>query len=184
MVKLISVFIGVLFYTALPLNAQHDTAIHWPNEYSPAQAKFFVHNEIEINAPAAVVWDILVHATDWPKWYKGAKNVRLLNTHDTVLKEASVFSWETMGLKFESTIKEFVPHERLSWESKKKSIQGYHAWLIVPTKTGCKLITDESQHGWLTFFEKLFQPKKLYKLHNVWLAEIKKKAEAAAQQKN
>ncbi len=34
-------------------------------------------------------------------------------------------------------------------------------WLIIPTEYGCKLITDESQNGWLTFFEKLFQGKNL-----------------------
>ena len=55
----------------------------------------------------------------------------------------------------------------------------YHAWLILPTETGCKVITDESQNGWLTFFEKTFQPKKLKKLHDVWLTELKKKAEAS-----
>ena len=73
-----------------------------------------------------------------------------------------------------------VPASRLSWESRKKSIKGYHAWLILPTENGCKLITQESQYGWLTFFEKLFQPNKLRKLHDVWLAEIKNKAELQA----
>lgn len=174
----------VLLRITLPVHGQIDTTIHWPAEYEPANAKFFVHNEIEIAAQPEVVWNILIQATDWPRWYKGAKNVRPINTQDTLLNASSVFSWETMGLSFVSTIKEFVPNKRLSWESKKKSIQGYHAWLIIPTNTGCKLITDESQHGWLTFFEKLFQPKKLYKLHNVWLAEIKKKAETATALKN
>lgn len=61
--------------------------------------------------------------------------------------------------------------------SEKKSIKGYHAWLIIPTETGCRLISDESQHGWLTFMEKTFQPQKLERLHDVWLAAIKAKAE-------
>ena len=82
-----------------------------------------------------------------------------------------------MGLDFESAVKEFIAPSRLSWESRKKSIKGYHAWLIIPTEKGCKLITEESQHGWLTFFEKVFQPNKLRKLHDVWLNEIKIKAE-------
>lgn len=82
-----------------------------------------------------------------------------------------------MGLNFVSTVKEFEPPYRLSWESKKRSIQGYHAWLIIPTTTGCLVITDESQNGWLTFFEKTFQGKKLKHLHDVWLLELKKRAE-------
>jgi uncharacterized protein YndB with AHSA1/START domain len=157
-------------------SAQTDS-IHWPANYQPANSSFYVHNQIEINAPAEAVWPILIDAQKWPAWYVGAKNVVIIG--DSLLTDTSVFLWETMGLKFQSAIKEFVPNKRLSWESEKKSIHGYHAWLIIPTPNGCRLITDEAQNGWLTFFEKIFQPKKLYKLHNVWLAEIKKKAEAA-----
>ena len=51
-------------------------------------------------------------------------------------------------------------------------------WLIVPRGDKCLLITDEAQRGWLTFFEKLFQPNKLHRLHDEWLAGIKKKAES------
>jgi hypothetical protein len=83
-----------------------------------------------------------------------------------------------MGLQFRSVIKEYEPGRLLAWESRKSSIQGYHVWLIIPTEKGCKVMTDESQNGWLTFFEKTFQGKKLKKLHDIWLAELKKKAES------
>lgn len=49
--------------------------------------------------------------------------------------------------------------------------------LVYPA-SGCKLITEESQNGWLTFFEKTFQGKKLQKLHDLWLFEIKNQAES------
>jgi uncharacterized protein YndB with AHSA1/START domain len=162
------------------LSAQSiEEGIRWPEAYEPTRSKFFVHNEIEIYAPPAIVWDILLPAETWPDWYEGAKNVVIVRGGEGGrLSSNAVFDWQTMGLKFRSTIKEFVPNERLSWESRKRSIQGYHAWLIVPTATGCRLITDESQHGWLTFFEKTFQPRKLHRLHDIWLSEIKKKAEA------
>jgi uncharacterized protein YndB with AHSA1/START domain len=153
--------------------------INWPVEYEPAKSKFYVHNEVEVSAAPQVVWEILMDAEDWPGWYLGAKNVKLLDENSTQIKADSKFSWQTMGLDFVSTIREFEPYSRLSWESERKSIQGYHAWLIVPTATGCKVITDESQNGWLTFFEKTFQPKKLKRLHDVWLAELKKKAESS-----
>jgi len=151
--------------------------IDWPAEYDPAKSKFFVHNEIEINAMPEVVWPILIDALKWPTWYKGAKDLVLINAGDSLLGANSVFRWQTMGLTFESTIKAFEPDQLLAWESKKKSIQGYHVWLILPTATGCKVITEESQNGWLTFFEKTSQGKKLKRLHDVWLSELKKKAE-------
>lgn len=153
------------------------TSINWPPAYEPSKSKFHVHNEIEINAAPETVWKYLIAAPAWPTWYKGAKEVSLLHTTDTVLTATAVFKWKTMGLKFESAIRQFEPYRLLAWESTKKSIQGFHVWLIIPTTTGCKVITDESQNGWLTFFEKTFQGKKLKRLHDVWLFELKRKSE-------
>ncbi len=162
----------------LSLSAQTAGQINWPAEYEPSRSKFYVHNEIDINAPRQVVWDILMQAEQWPDWYEGASGVKILGSGTGLLQASSCFQWKTMGLDFVSAIREFVPNERLSWESEKRSIRGYHAWLIIPTATGCRVVTDESQNGWLTFFEKLFQRNKLRRLHDVWLTELKKKAEA------
>ena len=158
--------------------------INWPAAYEPSESSFYVHNEIEINASPEVVWKILIDAERWPEWYEGAFNVKLVDTTAQSITANSSFTWKTMGIKFRSDIKEFEAPYRLSWESKKKSICGYHAWLIIPTTQGCKVITDESQHGWLTFMEKIFQPKKLRRLHDKWLQELKKLAELAEEEPN
>lgn len=151
--------------------------ISWPAKYQPSKSRFYVHNEIMINASPATVWGILIDALEWENWYKGAKNIRFADTNHQQLQANSVMNWQTMGLKFRSTIKAFEPNRLLAWESVKKSIQGYHVWLIIPTANGCKVITDESQNGWLTFLEKTFQRNKLKRLHDVWLTELKRKAE-------
>jgi len=151
--------------------------IYWPEEYIPSESKFFVHNNIFIEASAETIWEIIIQAETWPEWYEGAENVEIINSDSGILDSTSVFTWKTMGLNFTSTITEFAPPYRLSWESSKRSIQGYHAWLIIPTSNGVFLVTDESQNGWLTFLEKTFQPNKLHRLHDIWLSEIKKKAE-------
>lgn len=156
---------------------QNVEKINWPTNYEPSKSKFYVHNEIEISAKPEVVWALLIDALKWEGWYIGAKKVSFLNPNHQILNKDAIFQWQTMGLKFNSTIKEFEPNRLLAWESRKKSIQGYHVWLIIPTEKGCKVITDESQNGWLTFFEKTFQGKKLKRLHDVWLAELKKKSE-------
>lgn len=171
-----SLFIPIFFICA-NLFAQRSSIV-WPANYEPAKSKFFVQNDIEIKASPATVWAVLIDANRWQSYYKGAKNVVLRDPSHQFLQGNSIFDWETMGLKFESTIREYIPNNYLAWESQKKSIQGYHVWLIVPTPNGCKLITEESQNGWLTFFEKTFQGKKLQKLHDVWLLEIKKQAES------
>ncbi|MEO1049902.1 MAG: SRPBCC domain-containing protein [Bacteroidota bacterium] len=165
---------------AIESGRPYNQQINWPEQYVPEQSKFYVHNKVDIEAPAEVVWDILLQAETWPEWYEGAANVKVQNSTDGRLKEGSVFTWKTMGLDFQSTIKEYVPNERLSWESRKKSIKAYHSWLIIPNENGVTLVTDESQYGWLTFLEKTFQRKKLQRIHDIWLAEIKKKAEQAS----
>lgn len=167
-----------MLLSGIALSAQTARQINWPAGYEPSRSKFYVHNEIEIDAPPQIVWEILMQAEKWPEWYEGASGVKILDSRTGLLQPGSSFQWKTMGLDFISTIREFVPNERLSWESEKSSIQGYHAWLILPTDKGCRVITDESQNGWLTFFEKLFQRNKLRRLHDVWLSELKRKAEA------
>lgn len=153
--------------------------INWPEKYKPENATFAVSNSVDIKAPPQVVWDIIVQAETWPSWYKGATNVRVLNASDGKLKADSAFNWQTMGQDFTSKIYEFDPPYRLSWESRKSTIQGYHAWLIVPTASGgVRLISDESMNGFLASMQALFLPNKLAELHDLWLAEIKKKAEA------
>jgi uncharacterized protein YndB with AHSA1/START domain len=164
---------------SVELSKPNSEKINWPKGYAPEEASFFVHNEIAINADPQVVWDILIQAEKWPDWYIGAKNVRLTNNSSGKLENQSVFSWNTMGQNFETTIiKEFKPPFRLSWEATKNNIRGYHAWLIIPNEEGgCKVVTSETQHGFLTLMQKLFVPNKLRKLHDVWLEELKSKAE-------
>lgn len=155
-------------------------AIRWPSGYQPQYAGFFVHNEIAVKAPPEAVWDVLLGAETWPAWYEGATSVQVSGAPDRRLHPGAAFTWRTMGLDFTSTVTEFQAPHRLSWESRKAAIKGYHAWLIVPTADGCKVVTEESQHGFLTFMQRVFLPKKLHRLHDIWLAELKKKAEARA----
>lgn len=151
--------------------------IRWPEAYVPERAVFFVHNQIDIQAPPEVVWAILTHVQAWPDWYVGATNVRV-GSPDGRVGPGVVTAWRTMGLNFESHVKEFEPPTRFAWESRKAVIRGYHAWLIVPTPDGCRVITDEAFHGVLAYLQRAFIPRKLHGLHQTFLEELKKKAEA------
>ena len=151
--------------------------INWPENYIPEESKFFVHNEIEINASPEDVWTVLIQADEWEDYYEGASDLILQNDSRGRLNENSVFTWKTMGLDFRSSIIEFEAPYRLSWESDRKNIRGYHAWLIIPKENGCTLVTSESQHGFMTFPQKVFVPNKLEGLHDTWLEQIKLKSE-------
>ena len=151
--------------------------INWPADYQPEAARFFVHNEIAITASAEQVWEVLIKADEWADYYDGASDLLLQGDDAGRLQANTVFTWRTMGQNFSSAIKEYEAPYRLSWLSEKENIQGYHAWLIVPTETGCTLVTSEVQHGPLAGIEKRFVPNKLHRLHDRWLAGIKYKAE-------
>jgi DinB superfamily len=152
--------------------------IHWPAAFNPKKANFYVYNEIAINASPETVWKILIDAKKWHTFYKGAEKPVVIDhaTHQTLALDVS-FRFKTMGINFQPTIKEFIPNERMAWEINTHKLKAYHAWIIVPTQTGCKLITPEAQNGFLTFLQKVFQPNKLLNLHEHWLAVIKTRAE-------
>lgn len=189
--KIITLFAFLLCYTAALL-AQDKTVksvmtkkydpttnlVKWPNEFNPEKAKWYVYNEIEINAKPEVVWDILIDAKKWHTFYKGVQSpVAFLDTTSSTLKNEMAFKMHTMGLRLVPVMKEFVPNERMAWEVRRKNLTAYHAWVIVPTPNGCRLITPEAQNGFLTFMQKVFQPNKLLKLHDTWLKLIKARAE-------
>lgn len=180
----ISIIAGLVGFLTGPLTTNpsarnYNQAIIWPEGFHPTESKFYVENEIEIDASPEIVWSILIEAESWPNWYEGAKDVKVTGKNSPNLSQEAKLSWKTMGLKFDSKVKEFESNQRLAWLSDKKSIQGYHVWIITPTETGCRVLTAETQNGWLTFFEKTFQPKKLHRLHDIWLAALKQKAESA-----
>lgn len=155
----------------------------WPEEFNPEKAKWYVHNELEINAKPEVVWNILIDAKKWHTFYIGVESpIEYLDTTATTLQNGLKFKLHTMGLQLEPEIKEFVPNERLAWEVRRKNLTAYHAWVIVPTENGCRLITPESQNGFLTFLQKIFQPHKLLNLHEHWLEVIKARAEKTTPQ--
>lgn len=175
------IFIGLLFLVPWSIPQAHTQSIsdlNWPAGFSPEESSFYVENQIEIQASPEQVWNELIQAETWSNWYYGASEVNFLDDNPgPALMPNSKFSWKTMGLEFKSEVREFQPHTQLSWISCKKSIQGYHVWLIIPTETGCRVITAESQNGWLTVMEKLFQPKKLYQQHEDWLQLLKTRVE-------
>lgn len=152
--------------------------ILWPDGYKPAESRFFVPNEITINASPQTVWDILIDAEQWHNFYDIASGLKIENTTNAKLSPSALFTWFPAG-KFTSTVKQFKPPYELAWyaEDDNMKMTVYHAWLIIPTENGCKVVTQESQNGPRTFWEKTFVPKMVLKHHQKWLEGIKKTAE-------
>lgn len=150
--------------------------INWPERYRPEKAGFTLRNEIEI--AAQVVWDLLLQARAWPTWYEGASDVEIEGGDGETIGAGSVFRWRTMGQALTTRVVEFEPPFRLGWETRKSTLKAYHAWLLIPTERGVRVVTEESQYGLLAGLQSAFQPNKLRRLHDIWLAELRKRAEA------
>lgn len=168
---------GNQFSAATPAPDQ----IRWPEGYKPDRAAFTISNSIEIAAPPQVVWDDLVNAQAWPQWYKGATNVTVEGSDDGIIQEGSTIRWRTMDQNLTTKVVEFEPPYRMGWESRQSTLKAYHAWLLIPTADGTRVVTDESQFGLLANLQRIFLPNKLRDLHDVWLKELKARAEAAHQ---
>lgn len=154
--------------------------IVYPAAFEPANCPVFVRNEIAIKASPETVWFWLTNAATWSDWYPNAANVQLLNQQSGHLLAGTTFKWRTFGANLESVVNEFVPYQRLAWEATGTGISAYHAWLIIPTETGCTVITEETQHGWLCRLGKLFMPNRMYRFHQIWLNGLKAKAESTS----
>ena len=158
--------------------------VRWPEEYDPRHSPIYAFNDVDIKAPSAVVWGLLIDAHNWSKFYPHAKDVKIV-TGEPALALGARYTWNTAGIRLVNTIREFVAGERLSWDSYladgDEESTNYHGWVITPTETGCHLLTEETQKGPF-FLEELGNkhPGTLYRYHQEWVESIARAAEADA----
>ncbi|GGD79819.1 hypothetical protein GCM10011514_49760 [Emticicia aquatilis] len=150
--------------------------MNWPTYFEPSESPIFVHNEIEINASPEKVWAILISTKDWKNWYNGAGDVETINAEK--LEAKTKFNWRSLKMNVASEVKQYEPNKRLAYTVKTKGVDTYHVWLIVPMATGCKIITQETQHGFKCKMGKIFKPKQIVEAHQRGVEGLKKLAES------
>lgn len=149
--------------------------IRWPEEFSPARSPIHVRNELVMLAQPQAVWSWLVRARDWPSWYSNSKNVRI-DGDAADLAQGSTFRWRTFGVSLVSRVEEFLPVERIAWNAQGLGVWAYHAWLILPTASGCTVVTEETQRGFVARTGRLLMPRRMERFHQVWLEGLEKQA--------
>jgi len=157
--------------------------IKWPAGFDPSHSPVYVKNDLHMKANPGEVWTHLTRANTWPEWYPNASRVKLINQRVDQLQSRTKFRWKTFGISLVSEVVEYVPHERIAWTALGMGVKAYHAWLIIPESNGCHVITEETQHGWLSRLGKIFFPKRMHKLHQLWLTELEKKAAGISRSK-
>ena len=155
-----------------------DGRITWPPRAAPTSAVVFAHNAVDVRASPQRVWSLLVDCTSWPRWYKHCSDVSILRGDD-VLGSSSKFRFKTLQYYFEPEVVTFEPNRMLIWSAKGPAgTSGAHAWYIDPTLTGCRVITEEAQHGFLLRLIRSRARANLLAAHEDWLLSLKALAEA------
>jgi hypothetical protein len=154
--------------------------IRWPEKYAPGKTAVHVRNEMDMpGVSSEAVWAWLVRAKLWPTWYVNSKDVQILGDGDGQdLRAGSKFRWKTFGASLQSVVEEFVPNERLAWSARGTGIDVYHAWLIEKRPTGCYVLTEENQNGFLARMSGALRPGNMHRLHQVWLEALSEKAKS------
>lgn len=139
-------------------------------------APVVVHLRIEIGAPPARVWAILIGTLAWPTWNKQIESVTTL----CPLVGGARFTWKTGGTTIHSQVQLFEPQRRLAWTGTALTVQAIHVWELTPESGGHTLIAvKESMDGpWMSA---IYPSQKLAAADNEWLAALKREAERNSQ---
>jgi uncharacterized protein YndB with AHSA1/START domain len=158
--------------------------IRWPERYAPASAEVFVRNEITIAALPETIWAWLIRAESWPEWYKNADHIHFLSTAGPNLRDRSRIRWNTFGARITSKVLEFEPYARLGWDAHGIGIEAYPAWVLTPLGDGTThVLTEEAQHGWRARIGNRLMPRRLSRMHQLWLEGLCAKAEGGLPKK-
>lgn len=154
--------------------ATRSADIHWPEAFTPAKADLFAHNEIVINAACEKVWGKLVDARHWPDWYPNSRDVNLADDAK-FLSSQSTFRWKTFGIEVESSVREFVPNERLGWFGNVpgKPPEFYHTWLLKHEAGNCRVVTEEVGVGADPVDFRKTNESLLHRGHELWVVTLK-----------
>jgi uncharacterized protein YndB with AHSA1/START domain len=141
-------------------------------------APLAVQKRMVIAASPEVVWKVHTDINAWSQWHSSISSARALSP----LAVGSSFEWKSGGLTIASTIQSLEPNRRISWTGKSIGTQAKHVWILEAQNGSTLVTTEESMEGWLVSLLKLFTPTFLDKSLDVWLRDLKNKAEATSKE--
>lgn len=155
-----------------------NSAIRWPERYSPQNSPVHVVNRLTMAAPAEAVWKVLIRAADWSSYYANASKV-VVDGGGPDLTAGARFTWKTFGVDLKTQVQVFEPNARIAWLATAPLLEAYHAWLIEPLPGGgCRVITEETQHGLVARAGRLLYPGRMEHWHQKWLEGLAERAAA------
>lgn len=155
----------------------------WPERYEPKISAIYALNDVNVKAPAEVVWKLLIDATNWYRYFPAEAQVEILSGEQG-LALGTRYSRVTVGYPMSLVVTEFVENRRLAWattvDGDTTESTAYHGWVITPTQDGCHVLTEETQQGeWFLDMLGRRHPGGLYRYHQDWVERLAGAAEAA-----
>lgn len=159
---------------------------NFPPDQDPKVSAIYALNDIDIKAPPAIVWQLLVDAENWASYFPPESQVKILSG-EKELGPGTIWHRVTIGFGMSLTITEFEPFHRLAWKTtvdgdgtgSEPGATAYHGWVLTPTKDGVHVLTEETQQGeWFLDMLGHKHPGGLYAYHQDWVERLKEAAEA------
>lgn len=109
------------------------------NEEAPVVARA----QIEIDAEAGTVWDVMADIEDWPRWNP---DVKLCSLHGK-LESGTQFQWKTELGNITSVLQNVEPPYHLTWTGKIMGVNAIHVCKIASVEGKTIVQTYESWEG-------------------------------------
>ena len=152
----------------------------WPIGMEPENVPVYARNEIVIAAPPPTVWRWLCRAELWPSWYSNCSAMTIDSPpghHE--LESGTEFTWKTFGAQIHSRVLVFEPNRELGWDAH-GILTAYHGWTLESEDSGCRVITEETQRGFVPTIARWYLRGMLVRGHQTWVEELKRVAEVGA----
>ena len=122
----------------------------WPEKYDPKKSAIYALNDIDVKAPAEVVWKLLIDAENWASYFPPEDQVKILGG-ERELGLGTKYSRVTVGFPMSLVVTEYEPFRRLAWattvDRDETGSSAYHGWVITPTDAGCHVLTEGRSRG-------------------------------------
>lgn len=156
-------------------NASNPIHINYPSGFHPVDAPISITGNVEISASPEKVWEVLIQIKNWDEWHLETYNIQIVSTDIGELKYRSKFRWNTLGVHLLSQVNDFEPSRKISWMSRGTGISSFHAWQLIPTEQGTKVIVENTQKGWLCQLHHRLWPQRMVAYHVDWLERLSKR---------
>lgn len=109
------------------------------NKEAPAVEK----QQIYIDAPVEVVWEVLTDINSWPEWQEKVQKAELSGK----VEEGAKFNWRSGGINFKSEIHTYNPYTSFGWTGMTMGASAIHNWNFMREKKGTVVSVEESIEG-------------------------------------